>query len=174
MIGTVKARTQVGIDERRTALRLQLMATDVSKLFGQRMRFRREELHLKQREVADRIRAEAPERACDKQRVSDWERGLNLPDDDYKEAIVTALEVDGLGYFFQPLGASEQPDLLDTLKGVDEPSQLGRIEDAVSDLAQSLNDLALRLVSAGLIEADEPDSEKEQPPARGRRPKRAA
>jgi transcriptional regulator with XRE-family HTH domain len=87
------------------------VAGEIAARFGQRIRQRRDELRLTQKQVAMRIGALLPEMAMDKQRVSDWERGANTPSDRYRDALVTALEVDDISYFLLPAEKIETPDL---------------------------------------------------------------
>lgn len=99
MSSTVKSGRRVGIDERREALRLRVMAGELAVTAGRRMRARREELKLTQPQVAAQIKKLLPEMAVDKQRVSDWERGYNFPSDRYKRSIAVVLQVEDLGGF---------------------------------------------------------------------------
>lgn len=145
MIGTVKPGTQVSIDQRLAALRVQLMAGETAKRFGQRMAQRRLELGLKQREVAKRIQDQVPEMGADKQRVSDWERGVNVPSDPYKPAIVKALEVPDIGYFYEtPDVREETPDpFADAAKDGDgtRDQQLAELRQDVADLKEQVGQL---------------------------------
>lgn len=108
MRGTVKGNTQVGIDERVARLRLQLVASDMSRRIGLRIRQRRVEMGLTQKQVA--VRMATPD--LDKQRLSDWERGHNKPSERYLKELVAALEVPDVSYFYED---PEQPDVLDAL-----------------------------------------------------------
>lgn len=141
MTGTVKGATQVGIDERLTRLRLQLMATEMGRRFGQRMRVRRLELGLKQREVAARMRDADPENAdaVQKQHISDWERGVE-PSDRYKSLIAQALEVSDVSYFYEEPGKpTESP--LDVFASTD--ANLPAKVEAIAEKVQDLHDLLL-------------------------------
>lgn len=177
MPGTVKNGSEVGIDARVAALRLRLVAkTDTSVNFGKWMRHRRDELKLTQAQVAKRLNDRLPEMAADKQRVSDWERGYNMPSDAYKPAIVRALEVDDLSYFYRSFGETEQPDVLDVLSRPSSDTAPGYevLVGRMDDIEGLLNQLMDRLVAADVIAAVDADSQpKQQPAQRGRR-KRAA
>lgn len=145
MASTVKCRTEVGIDPRVARLRLRLVPkTDMSVNFGNWMRHRRAELGLTQPQVAKRLNAELPEMAADKQRVSDWERGYNMPSDIYKPAIVRALEVEDVSYFYRPFG-EEPPDVLDTLKAPpDMATLIRRLDEQDEQLRLLRAELAVR------------------------------
>jgi transcriptional regulator with XRE-family HTH domain len=162
MDSTVKFRTQVGIDDRLDALRLQLMTGELALRFGQRLRQRRLELGLTQPQLAARIAPHAPERAVDKQRVSDWERGINLPDDGYKAAIVKATEVPDVSYFYE-MGDDEERETPDPFAGTETSSsdQLTRIEETLDVILGVLE----RQVGADVLAA----VREEQSQARGSR-----
>jgi transcriptional regulator with XRE-family HTH domain len=113
---------------------------------GRRMRTRREELGLNQRELAANI----PSDAVDNQRISDWERGVNKPSDRYMEQVAEALGKP-VAWFYEDDEPAETPDLMSAL-GADakERNQLDHIEAkldallahfAVSDPAAEVEEL---------------------------------
>lgn len=126
MAASVKSARNFGIDRRLDALRLQISMTEVSTRIGKNMRRRRDELGLKQREVASRMNSEG----VDAQRISDWERGVNEPSGRYMAELVTALEVDDFAYFMAPLGSSS-PDLMDALSDGPTNAEIDRKLDRV-------------------------------------------
>lgn len=138
MGSTVKPGTRVGIDGRQAALRLQLMASEIAARFGRRLAHRRNELGLTQRETAALIKLELPEMATDKQRVSDWETGTNLPSDPYKTALVKVMQVPDISYFYeQPDLPAETPDLSsEAMNG--EPAWVKRIDQKLNRVLAAL------------------------------------
>lgn len=147
MASTVKVRTQVGIDERVAALRVQLMASEIALRFGQRLRQRRLEMGLKQPQLAALIAPYVPARAVDKQRVSDWERGVNLPEDDYKEAIVAATGVPDISYFYEPSEPLETPDPFAGNGQPEPPEQIGLLLELVTGLDDQVRKLRVELAA---------------------------
>lgn len=94
------------------------------------MAARRDELGLKQRDVAARIKPLVPPTmAPEPQRVSDWENGRNFPSDRYKSAIVTALEVEQLGGFGYFLIEEPEPERGPT------PDAIGAMQEPTIDIA---------------------------------------
>jgi len=94
------------------ALRLRLVAGETAKRIGERIRDRRLELGLNQRQLAERI----PNDAVNNQRVSDWERGVHQPSERHLKQLATALEVD-VAYFYIAPEALPTPPLLSVLEG---------------------------------------------------------
>jgi transcriptional regulator with XRE-family HTH domain len=92
------------------ALRLRLVAGETAKRVGERIRDRRLELGLNQRQLAERI----PNDAVNNQRVSDWERGVHQPSERHLVQLAEALEVD-VAYFYAT--ADTVPPLLNVLEG---------------------------------------------------------
>lgn len=108
--------------------RFELMAREHVIRMGERIRDRREERGLTQRELAELIPGKS-----DGNQVSKWERGEHRVSDDTLEHIARALEVDP-SYFLVPAPADTEPaDLMEALKGA-EPSQLDRIETMLAEL----------------------------------------
>lgn len=132
MAGTVKPGRSFRIDGRADRLRLQLVATELGQLIGDRIRARRKELGLTQKQVAARMKSDA----VDAQRVSDWERGYNKPSERYLLELVDALEVADAGYFM--VVETETPNVVQMLNG---SSQLDRIEKDVKEIRSGLDRL---------------------------------
>lgn len=110
------------------ALRFELMAREHVEAVGRRMRERREELRLTQREVADRLPP-----PIDGNYISRWERGEHKPEDDTLDAIAAALETTTARLLTDPPDKSVTPDLSNNGR-----SQLDRIEDALEELRAGL------------------------------------
>lgn len=105
------------------------MAGEMASGVGRRIRQRREEMALKQRQLADLI---DPTGAIDNQRVSDWERGVNHPSERYMAAIAKALERP-VAWFYEDEAAGPGPT--PELFGV---TQLDRIEKALQGLTSQV------------------------------------
>jgi transcriptional regulator with XRE-family HTH domain len=107
MAASVKSPSRMPTTDRVAALRLQLVATEMSLRVGRRIRQRREELGIRtQRELADLI----PSTTVTNQTINKWEQGANEPTARYKAMLAEALDVD-VAYFIaeEPKGAT--PDL---------------------------------------------------------------
>ena len=111
------------------------MAAAYLKRVGERIRERRDELGLSQRELAEQLPGKA-----DGNQVSKWERGLHRPSDDTLEHIAKILSVD-VAYF---LAATPEPGTGDLLAAFDGETQLDRIERKL--------DALIRMQSAGELE----------------------
>lgn len=141
-------------------------ATELSLRVGTRIRQRRKELRLTQKQLAHAmIQAAATidePSAADPQRVSDWERGYNVPSERYLRQLVLALKVPDASYFYE---APERPDLLDELAPPPAEDRLDRIEG-------TLNGLIERLVADKVIRAVAKDTGTTQraPRAKHRKP----
>jgi transcriptional regulator with XRE-family HTH domain len=94
------------------------MAGEMAERVGARIRERRLELGMKQRELADMLGSDA----IDNQRISDWERGVNRPSDRYMEKLASALERD-VSWFFREDADMPTPDL----------SRDGAVQDGLAD-----------------------------------------
>lgn len=95
---------------RLAALRLQLVATEMSLRVGKRIRQRRLELGIRtQRELADKI----PSDSVTNQTINKWETGANEPGPRYKTMLAEALHVD-VAYFIAEDPKGETPDLFGT------------------------------------------------------------
>jgi transcriptional regulator with XRE-family HTH domain len=140
MTTSVKTHSRIPTTDRLAALRLQLVTTQMSLRVGQRIRQRREELGMNQRELADAVVDLDPEknRAVTNQTVSNWERGVNEPGARYKEALAKAMTVD-VGYFIAEPTKAPTPDL-SRAGGVSE-SQLDRVERQIAELHRKLDRL---------------------------------
>lgn len=151
------------------------MAGEVTLRFGQRLRQRRLELKLTQKQVAARMPSGADGGPVDAQRISDWERGYNEPSDRYKLELVGALEVPDVSYFYEAAELSV-PDLSAVLDG-NEDSQLERIEKKLDAILEALtpttkqqaDQLARALLAAGQAVRLEPEAPAPAKPVRGRR-----
>lgn len=147
MTASVKSASSFVMTDRVAALRLQPMATELAQRVGERIRARREELGLSQRQVADRM----PD-AVSNQHVSNWERAVNQPSPRYLPKLAEALEVD-IGYFhIAPASAPaiETPDPFDAT-----PKWASRLEGKVDRLLVLLDGLGERPVPRQLSEMEE-------------------
>lgn len=130
MSASVKSARNFGTTNRLDALRLQIMASQHAERIGGRIRARREEMGLKQRQLADLI----PSDAVDNQRISDWERGVNMPSARYMEMLADALQRP-IAWFHEEAGEPQDtPDLMGALAGT--PGQLDRIEAKIDALTK--------------------------------------
>jgi transcriptional regulator with XRE-family HTH domain len=115
MAASVKSPSRMPTTDRVAALRLQLVATEMSLRVGRRIRQRREELGIRtQRELADLI----PSTTVTNQTINKWEQGANEPTARYKAMLAEALDVD-VAYFIaeEPKGATPDPFPADELTG---------------------------------------------------------
>lgn len=139
-MGTVKGTTNFGIDERLERLRLQVVITEMGRRIGSRIRQRRTELGLTQKQVAKLIRED-----FDKQRLSDWERGANIPNEANFAALVIALEVPDVSYFYEE---PEEPDLMEAFSADsngqpgDLAGQLKKVDERLAAIERSLETIA--------------------------------
>jgi transcriptional regulator with XRE-family HTH domain len=128
MAASASSPSKVPMTDRLAALRLQVVATEMSVRIGNRIRQRREELGIKtQRELANLI----PIDSVTNQTVNKWEKGVHEPGPQYKMLLAQALQVD-VAYFIaeEPQGATPNP--FPPANGGDD--RLDRIEAAVSEL----------------------------------------
>lgn len=148
MAASVKPATKFVTTDRLHALRFQLMAGELAQQIGARIRQRREELGLKQGELAARFDSDA----INNQRISDWERGVHRPSDRYMEQLAVALEKD-VSWFYSGDAVGQTPDLMGSL-AINDATQLDRIEAKLDELlsrtagpglAEVLEEEALRL-----------------------------
>ena len=102
------------------------MAGEMAERVGARIRERRLELGMKQRELADLLGSDA----IDNQRISDWERGVNRPSDRYMEQLAVALKRN-VAWFYSESTATATPDL-SLVKPDDD--RLARIEQRLDQL----------------------------------------
>jgi len=134
---------------------LALMAAEHVARIGSRIRQRREELGLSQRELAEALPGKS-----DGNQVSKWELGKHNPSVDTLEAIADVLECD-VSYFHVPAPRPGTPDLIGALG----TTQLDRIE-------AKLDELLSRVQPQSLAEAT--GAVEELPPPVERRPATAA
>jgi transcriptional regulator with XRE-family HTH domain len=87
------------------------MATELSLRVGSRIRQRRQELGLMQRQVAERMASTA----ASYQHISDWERGVSKPSDRYLPELADALETSP-AFFFEE---QETPEVIKRLGQTD-------------------------------------------------------
>lgn len=104
MTVTVKASRNLGTKNRLEVLRVQLVAGEMAKQIGERIRQARMDAGFhRQRDLADKIediaREEGADVPIDNQRISDWERGVNKPSDRYMELLAKAVGRD-VGWFY--------------------------------------------------------------------------
>jgi transcriptional regulator with XRE-family HTH domain len=133
MPASVKSATNFGTTDRLAALRLQLMAGELARQIGERIRQRRTELGLNQGDLAALIGSTA----VNNQRISDWERGVNKPSERYMEELAVALERD-VSWFYSG-DVSPTPDLMAALPGTE--NQLDRIEAKLDQLLARVGDV---------------------------------
>lgn len=134
MTASVKTPSRMPTTNRLSALRLQLVATEMSLRIGQRIRQRREELGIRtQRELADLI----PSPSVTNQTVNKWEKGVNEPGPKYKVMLAEALGVD-VAYFIapEPKGPTPTPFADPSVE-----ERLTRVEQSLSDLHRKLDDI---------------------------------
>jgi transcriptional regulator with XRE-family HTH domain len=130
MAASASSPSKVPMTDRLAALRLQVVATEMSVRIGNRIRQRREELGIKtQRELANLI----PIDSVTNQTVNKWEKGVHEPGPQYKMLLAQALQVD-VAYFIaeEPQGATPNP--FPPANGGDD--RLARIETALEALRQ--------------------------------------
>lgn len=142
MAASVNPGSNLGTKSRLNALRLQFMARQMASLVGARIKQRRLELGLKQRQLADLV---DPTGAIDNQRISDWERGVHTPSDRYMSALSVALERPVSWFYEQEKGPT--PDLSDN----GGQSQLDRIE---AELAKMRDDITKLSTGLAALSAD--------------------
>lgn len=118
------------------AVRLELMAREYVQRIGARMRERREELGLSQREVADQMPG-----AVTGNDISRWERGEHKPGDERLEKLAEILQT-SVAYFLTDKRESATPDLSNA------PSQLDRIEAAQESLTVEVAAIRVELATA--------------------------
>lgn len=140
---SVKPAIRSTTTERLNRLRLQVMASEMASRVGERMRTRREELGLKQRDVADRI----DDPAVSNQHVSNWERGVYEPSDRYRAKIVQALEVNDWSYFVTVEDpTAPTPDLMTALNNGQDITELFLSFTAtVERLERKIDELTARI-----------------------------
>lgn len=118
--------------DRLAALRLQLVATEMSLRIGNRIRQRREELGIKtQRELADLI----PISSVTNQTINKWEKGAHEPGPQYKALLAKALQVD-VAYFIADEPQGPTPDLSRLPADQGLADRLDRIEQRIQRLIE--------------------------------------
>lgn len=90
------------------------MASEVAARVGERIRSRRLELRINQRQLADLI----DDPAVSNQHISNWERGVYRPSDRYLAKLAAALQVD-VSYLMTPPGMEGGPDLVTFLERIE-------------------------------------------------------
>jgi transcriptional regulator with XRE-family HTH domain len=155
MTVTVKPGRNFGTKNRLEALRVQLVAGEMAKQVGERIRQARLEAGLhKQRELADRMEVLAREDGTplptplDNQRVSDWERGVHKPSDRYMELLARAVGRD-VGWFYGRGG--DTPDL-SAIQGFARDDQLDGVSAEFSARVDHV-EAALERIEASIEEA---------------------
>jgi len=120
------------------------MAGEQAKRIGARIAQRRVEMGLNQRELAARL----PSDAVNNQRVSDWERGVHKPNEQYLEQLAEALDVD-LAWFYETAESRQgSPDLMAALS---DRTQLDRVEAKLDAIMAHL-DISLSADPAADVE----------------------
>lgn len=116
MAASVKVANGMATTNRLDALRLRLVAGETAQEIGARIRVRRLELGLNQRELADQI----PEPSVGNQRISDWERGVHQPSERYLRMLASALKVEVAYFYGANTGDPVTPPLMNLLEGGEE------------------------------------------------------
>lgn len=133
LVPTQTARTNVRSANRADSLRLELQMAEEAERIGGRMRERRLELGLTQREVADRIPG-----STEGKDISRWEGGHHRPVSDTLDAIATALETDVGDLYAGPVATRKSkgptPDLLSKLDRQTAQSLSERLDEALEIL----------------------------------------
>lgn len=128
MSANVKPANSPLLATRLERLRLQAVASDAAKalarLVGANIRTARLEKGLNGRQLAEALKDLDPRRAPVPQRVSDWERGVQKPDDGYLGMLSEVLGHPVAWFYTDHAAADETPDLLDELG----PHRLERME----------------------------------------------
>lgn len=132
MTASVKPITGIGTADRLERLKLQMMATETSLLVGRRLQQARKEAGMRQRDVAEAMGIDPP---LDAQRISDWERGVNLPGERNMAALAEALGKERAWFYMEDEPQPGNGDLMGALSGT---SQLDRIEARLNQLAEDL------------------------------------
>lgn len=161
MTTSVKPTNGAAITNRLEALRLQLMAGELAEQIGARIRARREELGLNQRELAEKLPA-----AVSNQHVSNWERGVYRPSDKNLPLIAEALDV-SVDYLY---GAKPQPQTPDLMRVLGEGSVAAEIKAQLDAIQEELAELRAAITTRAandLLSAAEGD-QSDTPAARGR------
>lgn len=148
---SVKSATNSAIDERLKTLRLQVMASETAKRVGARIRQRREQMGLNQRQFAELFDDSS---AVTNQHISNWERGINEPSERYMDELVRVTERDRAWFYSDP-ASDPSPDLMGALSeaqglGAD---RLDRIEQKLDAVVEALTALASGELQAALLAA---------------------
>jgi transcriptional regulator with XRE-family HTH domain len=107
------------------------MAAEYVARMGARIRERREELGMTQRELADAIPGKA-----DSNQVSKWERGGHRPSDSTLEHIAKALKVTPAYFMVSPATAAGSGDLMEKFSPAD--PRLDRLEAKINVTMRAL------------------------------------
>lgn len=169
------APTNTNLANRAATLRLQLRMAEEARLIGDRMRERRLELELTQRQIAERLPGST--QGAD---VSRWETGRHRPGGDTLDRIADALETTVADLVAGPVAErkaqAETPDLSNVVTSGEVHIRLTRIETMLSDLiARWPTDVQTATQAADAVRpADEKPSEakpagKQRAQRRGRR-----
>jgi transcriptional regulator with XRE-family HTH domain len=155
------ASTNVLTTRHAEALKVAVMAAERARRIGGRIRERRDELGLKQHQLADRVG-----QSVTKDYVSRWERGkTDAALGPYLEQIAAALDITEADLMAGPVAERESqgeaPDLLGTLDGDVDQEQLDRIEKKVDQLLERLAPTAPQ--TGDDLPADEPIPPTAQP-----------
>lgn len=109
------------------------MASDMARQVGARIAQARKEKKWTQRQVADAMDVKP---SIDKSRISEWERGVHIPNERYMNLIAKALEHEVAWFYAED---DETPDLVATLNG--DVDQLDRIEAKLDALKEWVSEL---------------------------------
>jgi transcriptional regulator with XRE-family HTH domain len=151
MTASVKPLRNFGTKNRLDALRVQLMAGEISIRIGQRIREARRGLGLNQRELAVKINEIAEQDGVatpiDNQRISDWERGVNKPSERYMALLASALDKK-MSWFWEVPG-QETPDPFAKVSSVDQvEGGFEEFRQHVGDIRSDIRELKTLLVQA--------------------------
>lgn len=133
--------------DRLDRLRLQLVATEMSRRVGGNIRRLREAAGLgTQRELADLLPP-----AVTNQHISNWERGVNQPSPRYLEQLAQALNADVSDFYAAEENGDAKEETPDPFAGQDK-AQLDRIEEQLVANARALEVLLGGLANGGAAE----------------------
>lgn len=149
MATSCKSPRLVPFPSRRAVTTLADMAKAQTERLGRRIRERRDELELTQKQLAA-LMTDSP--SVDAQQISNWERGKHKPSDDNLEILAGALDTTIADLYSGPVSErkpkGETPDLMGQVNGSD-ADQLVLLRDEVQELSAKVDRL---LTAFGLVD----------------------
>lgn len=110
------------------------MSDELARVVGQQIRARRLAAGMRyQRELADRMKAPT----ISNQTISDWERGVHKPSDENLRELAEIFDCD-VSEFYVDAAKLTTPDPFARVGSGPEKSQLDRIEQQISELAEQI------------------------------------